>query len=90
MAKPEAIKGSRCPICPYAFPANETAMPIRASAINNPIEYAIIRTKVTLSNKDFKKKKKMNPAFPEPYALLFLHGQNEVVKRCRTKSHSWE
>lgn len=35
-ARPEAAKGNPCPICPYVFPANEAAMPRRASVVANP------------------------------------------------------
>lgn len=35
-AKPEAAKGSPCPTCPYAFPANEAAIPSKASVVANP------------------------------------------------------
>ena len=35
-AKPEAAKGNPCPICPYAFPANEAAMPRTARVVANP------------------------------------------------------
>lgn len=41
IAKPDAAKGNPCPICPYAFPANEAAMPKMASVVANPIENAI-------------------------------------------------
>lgn len=40
-ATPEAAKGSPCPICPYAFPANEAATPKIASVVANPKENAI-------------------------------------------------
>lgn len=36
IAKPEAANGSPCPTCPYAFPANEAAMPSKASVVANP------------------------------------------------------
>lgn len=40
-AKPEAATGNPCPIWPYAFPANEAAMPRTASVVANPNENAM-------------------------------------------------
>jgi len=40
-AKPDAATGNPCPICPYAFPANEAAMPRTASVVANPNENAM-------------------------------------------------
>lgn len=40
-AKPEAATGKPCPICPYAFPANEAAIPKSANVVANPNENAI-------------------------------------------------
>lgn len=35
-AKPEAANGKPCPTCPYAFPANEAAIPSSASVVAKP------------------------------------------------------
>lgn len=41
MARVEEAKGSPCPICPYAFPANDAAIPRTANVVANPNEKAI-------------------------------------------------
>lgn len=40
MAKPEAAKGSPCPTCPYALPANDAAIPRIANVVASPNENA--------------------------------------------------
>lgn len=36
IAKPEAAMGSPCPICPYALPAKEAAIPRIANVVASP------------------------------------------------------